>query len=46
LAAAKLMRGLSVQTELRAYLISLAYTATNPELAAVVTNTFLAEFLR
>ncbi len=46
IAAAKLLHGLSVKTEPRVYLISISYTAADPELAALITNTFIAEFLR
>lgn len=46
LAAAKLSRGLSVTTEPRVYQIVLHYTAGDPELAAEITNAFVAEFLR
>ena len=46
MAASKLMRGLSVKTEPRGYLIELSYTAGDPELAALITNAFLVEFLQ
>ena len=46
MAAMKLSRGLLVKTEPRVYLITLSYTAADPELAALITNTFVVEFLR
>jgi uncharacterized protein involved in exopolysaccharide biosynthesis len=46
LAATKLLRDLSIKTEPRVYHIVLQYTARDPKLAAFITNTFLAEFLR
>jgi uncharacterized protein involved in exopolysaccharide biosynthesis len=45
-AAKKLLRGLSVKTEPRAYLIVVRYTASDPERAAMITNSFVTEFLR
>jgi uncharacterized protein involved in exopolysaccharide biosynthesis len=46
LAATMLSGELSVKTEPRTYLITLQYTAGDPELAALITNTFVIEFLR
>ena len=46
LAARKLLRGLSVRTEPRVYLITVNYTARDPELAAVITNAFFVELLQ
>ena len=46
LAATKLLRGLSIRTEPRVYQIVLRYTAKDPKRATLITNTFLAEFLR
>ena len=47
LAAAKLLRGLSVASDpLRTYLIKVRYTGTDSALAVVITNAFVAEFLR
>ena len=46
LAATRLLRGLSVKTEPRVYQITVKYTAGNPELAALIANTFVAEYLR
>jgi uncharacterized protein involved in exopolysaccharide biosynthesis len=46
MAAKKLLRGLSVKTEPRVYLIVVSYTAGDPELAALITNAFMAEFLQ
>jgi uncharacterized protein involved in exopolysaccharide biosynthesis len=45
-AAAKLLSRLSVKTEQRGYLITVRYTATSPELAALITNAFVAEFVQ
>jgi len=45
-AAMRLSRGLSVKTEPRVYLIGVSYTAGDPAWAAIVVNTFVAEFLR
>lgn len=45
-AAARLVRGLSVKTEPRVYRIAVRYTASEPELAAQITNAFIIEFLR
>jgi len=46
IAATKLLHGLSVKTEPRVYQIELSYSAKDPELAASITNAFVAEFLR
>ena len=46
IAAERLLRGLSVKTEPRVYLIAVRYTAGDPELAALITNAFVAEFLQ
>jgi len=46
LAARKLLRGLSVRTEPRVYLITVNYTAGDPELAALIANTFVVELLQ
>ena len=45
-AAATLLRGLTVRTEPRVYSIRVSYTATDPAFAALVVNTFVAEFVR
>ena len=45
-AAEQLLRGLSVSTDPRTYMIEVSYTARDPELAAVITNAFVTEFLR
>ena len=45
-AAAQLLRGFSVSTDPRTYMIEVSYTAGDPELAAVITNAFVTEFLR
>jgi uncharacterized protein involved in exopolysaccharide biosynthesis len=45
-AAMRLLRGLAVRTEPRVYLIVVSYTAEDPAFAALVANTFTAEFLR
>lgn len=45
-AAIRLLRGLSVTSDPRAYLITVRYSATDPELAAEIANTFVAELLR
>ena len=45
-AAATLLRGLTVRTEPRVYSIRVNYTAANPAFAALVVNTFVAEFVR
>jgi len=37
---------LSVSTDPRTYMIEVSYTARDPELAAVITNAFVTEFLR
>jgi uncharacterized protein involved in exopolysaccharide biosynthesis len=46
IAARKLLRGLSVRTEPRVYLIVLRYIAGDPERAAVIANAFVVEFLQ
>ena len=46
MAARKLLRGLSVRTEPRVYLIVLRYTAGDPERAALIANAFVVEFLQ
>jgi uncharacterized protein involved in exopolysaccharide biosynthesis len=46
MAAARLLRGLRVKTEPRVYLVTVRYTASDPELAALITNAFVAEFLQ
>ena len=46
MAATRLLRGLSVKTEPRVYLITVQYTAGDPELAALIANTFVAELVR
>jgi uncharacterized protein involved in exopolysaccharide biosynthesis len=46
MAAAKLLKGLTVETEPRVYLISARYTAGDPRLAADITNAFVTEYLR
>jgi len=46
MAARTLARHLSVKTEPRVYLIVLRYTAVDPELAALIANAFVVEFLR
>ena len=46
MAARKLLRGLSVRTEPRVYLIVLRYTAGDPERAALIVNAFVVEFLQ
>ena len=46
MAAKRLLRGLSVKTEPRSYLIAVRYTARDPELAALIANAFVAEFLQ
>jgi uncharacterized protein involved in exopolysaccharide biosynthesis len=45
-AATRLLSGLSVRTEPRVYMIVVSYTAKDPTFAALVVNTFVAEFLR
>ncbi len=45
-AAAQLLRGVSVSTDPRTYMIEVSYTAKDPELATVITNAFVTEFLR
>jgi len=46
LAARMLLRHLSVTTEPRVYLITVSYTAGDPELAALITNAFVVELLQ
>ena len=46
MAAKRLLDGLSVKTEPRVYLITVRYTAGDPELAALITNAFVVEFLQ
>jgi uncharacterized protein involved in exopolysaccharide biosynthesis len=46
MAAERLLAGLSVKTVPRAYLITVSYTAKDPELAALITNAFVVEFLQ
>jgi uncharacterized protein involved in exopolysaccharide biosynthesis len=46
LVAAKLLRNLTVKTEARAYLITVSYTAGDPEVAALIANAFVAESLK
>jgi hypothetical protein len=45
-AAVSLLRRLSVTSDPRAYLIKVRYTASDPVLAIVIANAFVAEFLR
>jgi uncharacterized protein involved in exopolysaccharide biosynthesis len=45
-AAAKLLRGLSVKTDPRTYMIELRYTGRDARLAEIIANAFVAEFLR
>ncbi len=45
-AASKLLRGLSVTSDPRAYLITVRYSAGDPELAVLIVNAFVAELLR
>jgi uncharacterized protein involved in exopolysaccharide biosynthesis len=45
-AANELLRGLSVTNEPRAYLIVVGYTGGDAAIAALITNAFVAEFLR
>jgi uncharacterized protein involved in exopolysaccharide biosynthesis len=46
IAAAKLLAGLSVITDPRAYLLTVRYSADDPELAVLITDAFVAELLR
>ena len=46
MAAKRLLSGLSVKTEPRVYQITVGYTAGDPELAALITNAFVVEFLQ
>ncbi|HEY7644720.1 MAG TPA: Wzz/FepE/Etk N-terminal domain-containing protein [Hyphomicrobiales bacterium] len=45
-AATQLLRGLSVTSDPRTYMIEVLYTAREPALADVIANAFVAEFLR
>jgi uncharacterized protein involved in exopolysaccharide biosynthesis len=45
-AAKGLLRGLSVKTEPRVYLIVVRYTASDPQRATMIANSFVTEFLR
>ena len=44
--ASKLLRGLAVTSDPRAYLIAVEYTDRDPQLASLIANAFVAEFLR
>ena len=44
--ASKILRNLSVTSDPRAYLITVEYTDRDPQLAALIANAFVAEFLR
>jgi uncharacterized protein involved in exopolysaccharide biosynthesis len=46
LAATRLLRNLTIKTEPRVYLITVSYTASDPALAALIANAFVAESLR
>jgi uncharacterized protein involved in exopolysaccharide biosynthesis len=46
LATGRLLGGLTVTTDPRAYLITLRYRAADPELAVLIANAFVAELLR
>jgi uncharacterized protein involved in exopolysaccharide biosynthesis len=46
LATGRLLGGLTVTTDPRAYLITLRYRAGDPELAVLIANAFVAELLR
>jgi len=46
LAAKRFLRGLSIKTEPRVYLIAIEYKAGDPELAALIANAFAVEFLQ
>ena len=46
MAARRLLRGLSVKTDPRAYLVAVEYTAADSRLAALIVNAFVAEYLR
>jgi uncharacterized protein involved in exopolysaccharide biosynthesis len=46
LAAAQLLRGLTVTSDPRAYLITVRYSAGDPDLADLVASAFVAELLR
>jgi succinoglycan biosynthesis transport protein ExoP len=45
-AATRLLKGLSVENYPRAYLLTVRYSASDPELAKLVANTFVGELLR
>jgi len=45
-AATRLVRRLSVTSDPRAYLITVRYTTGDPDLAVLITNAFVTEFLR
>jgi uncharacterized protein involved in exopolysaccharide biosynthesis len=45
-AATGLLRGLSVMSDPRAYLITVRYSAGDPELAVAIANSFVVELLR
>jgi uncharacterized protein involved in exopolysaccharide biosynthesis len=45
-AAARLLKSLSVRSDPSAYLLTVMYSAGDPELAVVIANTFAAELLR
>jgi uncharacterized protein involved in exopolysaccharide biosynthesis len=46
MAARRLLRGLSVNTDPRAYLVAIRYTTADSGLAALIVNGFVAEYLR
>jgi uncharacterized protein involved in exopolysaccharide biosynthesis len=46
IAAATLLGGLSVRSDPRAYLLTVLYSAEDPELVVLITNAFVAELLR
>jgi uncharacterized protein involved in exopolysaccharide biosynthesis len=46
IAATSLLRGLSVTSDPRAYLLTVQYSAGEPELAELIANGFVAELLR
>jgi uncharacterized protein involved in exopolysaccharide biosynthesis len=46
IAATRLLPGLSVTSDPRSYLITVRFTAADPELAELVTNAFVVELLR
>ena len=45
-AAGKVLNGLSVTSDPRAYLITVRYTAGDPDLSILIANSFVAELLR